>query len=222
MVEAIVSPLRVLVPMKPLDQAKSRLWADVPTVQRKAVILLMLDRVIRSVVSALGPSACQVIGGDEVVRRVTELAGAAWREDPADKLNASLWVGMQAAYAEGCEATLYMPGDLPLVSPEDVGSVAKASDGYTRPVGVRASQDGGTNALLMPAEAAFEPLLGLDSFARHTEAAERQGTPLVSLDLPGIAFDLDSHEDLEWAQRNVGEFLQRLDGWQAWLSERRS
>ena len=57
MVRRRVPPLRVLVPMKPLDQAKSRLWTDVPTLQRQGVILMMADRVVRAAVEALGAGA---------------------------------------------------------------------------------------------------------------------------------------------------------------------
>ncbi|MDA1036030.1 MAG: hypothetical protein O3B65_04005, partial [Chloroflexi bacterium] len=81
MVRRRVAPLRVIVPMKGLAQAKTRLWEGVPTLQRQGVTLMMLDRVLRAVVDTLGPAACQVVGGDDPVRRVVDEAGAMWRED---------------------------------------------------------------------------------------------------------------------------------------------
>jgi 2-phospho-L-lactate guanylyltransferase len=207
--------------MKPLDQAKTRLWTDVPTFQREGVILLMLECVLRAAVDALGTAACQVVGGDEVVRHVTESTGAMWREEQGNDLNSSLWLAMMAAQADGCAATLFLPGDLPRIAGGDVAALAQASDEHTRAVGVRASTDGGTNALLVPTATAFEPLLGKESFSRHREAAERAGTPLVELDLPGAAFDMDSFEDMRWALDNIEGFPQRLDDWQAWLYDRR-
>ena len=217
-----VAPLRVIVPMKPLAEAKSRLWTDVPTLQREGVTLMMLDTVARAAVEAIGPESCYVIGGDERVRRVAEDAGALWREDPGGGLNAALGDAMRAAYAEGCLATLFMPGDLPMVQHEDVVRIAMASEEYTRPVGVRADPDGGTNALLVPAGYAFQPRLGVDSFAKHVAAAGEVGATLQALDLPRVAFDMDSFDDMVWAREHITGFDQRLYDWQARLHTARN
>ena len=208
--------------MQGLQQAKTRLWDGVPTLQRQGVTLMMLDRVVRAVAAALGSTACQVVGGDEPVRRVADAAGAAWREDPGTGLNGALWTAMREAYADGCAAAMFMPGDLPLVEPDDVVKLAKASDDYAQPVGVKASRDGGTNALLVPAALAFEPLLGTDSFAKHTDAVRSAGVELRSLDLPNVAFDMDSFADFEWARDNVPDFNQSLYDWQARLYKEKS
>ena len=215
------SPLRVLVPMKPLSMAKTRLWAEVPTVQIHGVILMMMDRVVRASVEALGRDACHVIGGDQTVRGVAEAAGAVWNEDPGHDLNSSLWAAMRSAYDEGCAAALFLPGDLPQASVAGIAALDRASEGYTRPVGVRAGSDGGTNALLVPSATAFEPRLGDQSFARHTAAAENKGTPLVELELPELAFDVDSFDDLAWARDNLVGFSRQLLDWQAWLEKGR-
>lgn len=222
MASLLVAPLRVIVPMKGLDQAKTRLWEGVETLQRQGVTLMMLDRVVRAVVDALGPTACQVVGGDDQVRRVVAEAGAQWREDPGTGLNGSLWVAIQEAVADGCAATMFMPGDLPLIEAADVVSLAQASDDYIRPVGVMASEDGGTNALLIPATMAFEPLLGEDSFAKHSEAVRSAGGELRALDLPCVAFDMDSFADFEWARDNIPDFNQSLYNWQARLYEEKA
>ncbi|MCH7607493.1 MAG: 2-phospho-L-lactate guanylyltransferase [Chloroflexi bacterium] len=211
----MASGLRVLVPMKGLEEAKSRLWADVPTPERQAAVLGMLDRVVRSAVGAV--AACTVVGGDDAVRRVAEAAGAGWTPDPASGLNAALASAMRTAYADGAQAALFLPADLPLIERDDVLALAEASRGYARPVGVEAAADGGTNALLVPASCAFEPRLGEDSFAKHRAAAEAAGSPLVALDAPNIAFDVDTAADYAWAKANVDGFAAALDAWGAWL-----
>ena len=212
---AVADGLRVLVPMKALAEAKTRLWADVPAPERRAAVLGMLDRVVRSAVGAV--AACTVVGGDAAVRRVAEAAGAGWMPDPASGLNATLWSAMRTAYADGAQAALFLPADLPLIEREDVLALAEASQGYARPVGVEAAADGGTNALLVPASCAFEPRLGEDSFAKHRAAAEAAGSPLVALDAPNIAFDVDTAADYAWAKANVDGFATALDAWGAWL-----
>ena len=215
----MASGLRVLVPMKGLDDAKSRLWAAVPTPERRAAVLGMLDRVVRAAVGActVVGGACTVVGGDGPVRRAAEAAGAGWTPDPASGLNAALWSAMRTAYADGAQAALFLPADLPMITREDVLAVAEASQGYARPVGVEAAADGGTNALLVPASCAFEPRLGEDSFAKHRAAAAAAGSPLVALDAPNLAFDVDTAADYAWAKANVDGFASSLDAWGAWL-----
>lgn len=218
MTQALPHPLRTIVPMKPLAEAKTRLWDDLPPPERQAVVLLMLERVVAAAVTGTARGACVVVGGDEVVREVAESSGAHWTPDAADGLNAALWGAMQAAYADGAEAALFLPGDLPLITDDDVQALVAASDGCAATVCVRASGDGGTNALLQPAGTAFEPLLGERSFEKHCEAATAKGATLVTPDLPRVAFDLDTRADYEWAKRNVAGFAQSVYDWETWLN----
>ena len=214
-------PLRTIVPMKPLAEAKTRLWDDLPSLERQAVVLLMLERVVTAALNATARGACVVVGGDEVVREVAEASGARWVPDHATGLNAALWAAIQTAYTDGAEATLFLPGDLPLVTYDDVLTLVAASDQYTRTVCVRASSDGGTNALLQPAGTAFEPLLGERSFEKHCEAAAAAGAALVTPDLPRVAFDLDTRADYEWAKGNVAWFARSVYDWGTWLGSGR-
>ena len=218
MTSGLPHPLRTIVPMKPLAEAKTRLWDDLPPLERQAVVLLMLERVVAAAVNATAPGACVVVGGDDVVREVAEASGARWTPDTTDGLNAALWTGMQVAYTDGAEAALFLPGDLPLITGDDVRAVMTASDGYAATVCVRASSDGGTNALLQPAGTAFEPLLGVRSFERHCEAAAAKGATLVTPDLPRISFDLDTRADYEWAKENIAGFARSVYDWGTWLN----
>lgn len=218
MISGLPHPLRTIVPMKPLAEAKTRLWDDLPPLERQAVVLLMLERVVAAAVSATARGACVVVGGDEVVREVAEASGAHWTSDDATGLNSALWAAMQVAYADGAEAALFLPGDLPLILDDDVRALVAASDGYTATVCVRASSDGGTNALLQPANTAFEPLLGVRSFDKHCEAATAKGAALVTPDLPRVAFDLDTRADYEWAKENVAGFARSVYDWEDWLN----
>ena len=218
MTTGLPHPLRTVVPMKPLAEAKTRLWDDLPPLERQAVVLLMLERVVAAAVSATAREACVVVGGDKVVREVAEACGARWVPETADGLNAALWAAMRGAYADGAEAALFLPGDLPLVVGDDVHALVDASNGYSATVCVRASSDGGTNALLQPAGTAFEPLLGERSFEKHCAAAAAAGAALVTPDLPRIAFDLDTRADYEWARQNVAGFAQSVYDWETWLN----
>ncbi len=218
MTGSLPHPMQTIVPMKPLDEAKTRLWDDLPPLERQAVVLLMLKRVVAAAANVTARGACVVVGGDDVVREVAEASGARWAPDTADGLNSALWAAMQTAYADGAEATLFLPGDLPLITGGDVGAVITASDHYAASVCVRASSDGGTNALLQPAGTAFEPLLGERSFEKHCDAAVAAGATLITPDLPRIAFDLDTRADYDWAKENIAGFAHSVYDWEDWLN----
>lgn len=206
--------LRVIVPMKPVASWKRRLAKEVPDITREALVLLMLDHIVRTVTEALGTGACWVIGGDGYIKRLTEEAGGTWLEDPAADLNQAVLYGMRRAYDHGAKAALFLPADLPMATPADIEVVIAASQDLTQPVGVEALSDGGTNALLVPAALDLRPALGHFSYSRHRLAAEGADSKLVPAPAAGLVFDLDSPGDLIYAKANIPGFVDKLARWE--------
>jgi 2-phospho-L-lactate guanylyltransferase len=200
----------VLVPMKPLSSAKSRLSPAVPDGRRQAAALFMLGRVLEAASSLVGTEHCQVIGGDQTVRQITGDTGCRWARDQGYDLNSSLWLAMEGCFQAEADAVIFLPGDLPLVTSDDVAAVIAASLGLMIPAGVAALGGGGTNALLMPSALAFRPALGHSSFVRHQALAQALGTTLVSVEAAGLVFDVDTPEDFEWAVEHVPGFAAGL------------
>ncbi|MBM3939989.1 MAG: 2-phospho-L-lactate guanylyltransferase [SAR202 cluster bacterium] len=207
-------PLRVIVPMKPIANGKRRLAAGVPDPTREALAAMMLHHVVGTVTAALGNGACWVIGGDAYVRRLAREAGGTWLDDHGADLNGTVLHGMLRAYEEGSAAALFLPADLPMATPDDIHAIVAASDGLTRPVGVEATNDGGTNALLIPAGLDVTPALGHRSYSRHRMAVERAGSRLTPAPAFGLVFDLDEPDDLAYAKANIPGFVAGLDHWE--------
>jgi 2-phospho-L-lactate guanylyltransferase len=212
-----VARLEVIVPMKPLASAKSRLSPQVPSARREAAALLMLHRVLNAATTAVQPQACVVVGGDATVQQIASHHGCHWVEEQGHDLNSSLLFAMQTGFENGALATLFLPADLPQSTPDDVSAVVAASNGMRLPVGVRAAADGGTNALLVPTQFRLEPQLGENSFNRHADAARALGTTLAEADAPGLAFDVDTPEDLVAAEHLVDGFTDNLDQLADWV-----
>jgi 2-phospho-L-lactate guanylyltransferase len=59
----------------------------------------------------------------------------------------------------------------------------------------------GTNALLLTPPDALAPAFGPDSCARHLSAAESRGISHVLADVPSLALDIDTPEDLAALQK---------------------
>ncbi len=205
-----------IVPMKPLAESKTRLREHLPPELCDALVLLMLERVLTAI-NEVRIYPCVVVGGDEPVRRVAAALEADWTPEPGVGLNDAVRLSMQAAYADGMEAAVYLPGDLPLITSKDVIDIVFGARTLKRPVGVPASSGGGTNALLIPAGMEMEPLLGEGSYLRHREAAKRAGTTIRTMKLSNVMLDVDTEDEYQWLKWNIERFAASLLDWQEWL-----
>lgn len=210
----------IVVPMKPLAESKTRLRERVPKRTADALVLLMLRRVLDAAVAwSDAQYDCEVVGGDDLARRVAEAAGAQWRPDGGKGLNGEVAAAMEAAYDRGFAAALYLPGDLPLIQRRDVFELLYAARKSNRPVAVPASNGGGTNALLVPAGIRVTPELGENSYVKHREAAKRAGTSQRTMKLPGVMLDVDTADDYERARRRAFRLPSLVTDWEIWLLE---
>jgi len=110
----------------------------------------------------------------------------------------------------GGYASLYLPADLPFMRSSDIAAILSASEGGSKLTFAPAQQDGGTNAMLVPARSGFRPLLGNDSFRRHVASARAIGLPYATCDSPGFALDLDTPSDLMRCEELEPGFLERM------------
>ncbi len=188
-------PLIILVPMKPAYEGKSRLASVLDEDGRAALSLHLLQHVL-SVASRVAGAETWVIGGDAWVQHVATLESATWQQDTGGGLNEALRPAIRTAFEAGAPAILVLPGDLGLLAPGDVEDLVRLSDGFRKAVLARAAADGGTNALLVPRGLAFGPSFGPGSFQRHMDEAQRARVPVEVSQAPGLAFDLDTPEDL--------------------------
>jgi 2-phospho-L-lactate guanylyltransferase len=102
-------------------------------------------------------------------------------------------IGIRHALAQGCERVLLVPGDTPLLEP---GEVAELIAGTRSVVIVPDRHGSGTNALMLAPPDAIEPSFGPDSRARHVAAAEAAGLPHRVVEVPSLALDVDTPDDL--------------------------
>ena len=198
----------VIVPMKPLRLVKSRLAERLEPHRREAVGMGMFDRVVRAAVES-SAAAVWVVGGDEAVKQAALLIGAQWWEDDGKDLNDSLTVTFERAFRAGL-APAYLPADLPFVSSEDVSNLIETSSVGETVTLSPAHRDGGTNAIVVPTNSAFRPMLGLDSFDRHRQQARDEDLALEIFDSTGIGLDLDTPEDLSAYEMIEPDLIERL------------
>ncbi len=176
--------------------AKSRLAAVLGPSERAALALAMLADVLAACAAA--PLAGTVVITDtRAGRDLAATRGARALADPGDGMNAAATAGLRAAAAAGAEAALILPGDVPLVRPDDLRAVVAA--GAAGPAVVVATDRAGTgtNGLLLRPPRVVAPTFGPGSAERHLAAGRRAGARPVRMLRPHLAADVDSPADLE-------------------------
>lgn len=205
----------VLIPVKPLATAKSRLAEVLAPAERRALVLAMLDDVLEVLSGVDGLAGIALVGGDAELAR--HLTGRELRllVEPEPCLNTALRAASAELAAAGAERLLILPADIPALDRRAVRALL-AVDEQPAVALVAASADGGTNALLLAPPNLLEPAFGAGSCARYRQAAAAVGLTPRLLDLPQVALDIDRPADLLALESLAGAprtqaLLRRLD-----------
>ena len=140
-----------------------------------------------------------VVTNDDEGRRLARAAGARLVDDPGGGQSSAVAAALGLLEIE---AVLIVNADVPCVVPSDLRSLLAAT-----PLGgiaVVASADGRTNALSLPAPNVFDPLYGPHSADRFQRAARDLGLQAVAVEIPNLADDIDTPEDLDRLQLRAG------------------
>lgn len=205
----------VIVPIKAPAEAKRRLAGLLPDGVRHQLVLTMLEDVLGALgqVETVGP-VLVVTPDAEVAEAAERRRALVLRERYACGLNVAIRAGMAEAVLNGAARALVLPADVPLATPEELGSLL-AAPSVSKASGVTLvpSHDGdGTNAMLLLPPQVLEPAFGRGSFARHLAHARACGVDVQVMRLPGLGADIDEPRDLTHlvgsSERRRYEFLQ--------------
>lgn len=192
--------LWLIVPVKPFGAGKSRLASALPPGLRAELSQRWLTHVL-TVARAWGKFAgIAVISRDATVLALARALGALPIAESGDDLNDALTEAAAVAAAEGADAVLALPSDLPMLTPADLdGLYALAQVGAG--VVIAPSHDGGTNALLLRPPQAIGYAFGVESAARHHALAVAAGFATHVYHSATLAQDVDHPEDLLLVER---------------------
>jgi 2-phospho-L-lactate/phosphoenolpyruvate guanylyltransferase len=190
-----------LIPVKGFRNAKQRLSAFLGSAEREALAEAMFRDVLRQVPGARGILETVVVTGDDKVAKIAVSLGARVILESAETgETAAVDFARSSLKADGGEAVLIIPGDLPLVRRGDIEAVlAQVPDGQIAPFALLVpSHDRlGTNALLLAPPDIIKLRFGYDSFSYHISQISAQGLPIRCFDNERIALDIDEPTDLE-------------------------
>lgn len=188
----------VLVPVKALAWGKSRLSVLLSESARQAVSRAMLTDVLTSLRHASTVDQVVVVTSDPALLSFARECGAfAVNEEQPRGLNGAVALGADFSVQQGATALLVLLADLPLVEPDDIDLLFRQVEGAGRGIVLVPCKEGdGTNAFLRVPPLVIPPCFGGPSLEAHQVTARREHVPCRVVEVPHIAFDIDSVEDL--------------------------
>ena len=187
---------RIIVPHRGLAMAKTRLAPILAPEEREALAGQLLERVL-----GVARRACDdvvVISPSAPLAELVEKAGARLIVQRGMGLNEGLDQARSDALFDDVEVLIVLHGDLPNLQPDDITALIEALPADGSPgAAIGPDRAGtGTNALALRPPGVINFHFGRGSFAAHAADAERAGVPLGAVNRAGLAFDLDTPQDL--------------------------
>ncbi|CAN0500542.1 unnamed protein product [Laminaria digitata] len=189
----------IVIPVKGLASGKSRLAELLSPAERLALNRRLAERTLDVALECARTAKAVVdiyiVSPDDSVADIIQSRPAIFLRQSASGLNAGL---AEAVDCLPARRTIFLAADLPNLRAEDIDELL-----CVQGIGIAPDQrQRGTNALSVPQPGALPFGFGADSMQRHIASARNSGLPLRLIQRPGLAFDLDTKDDLT-----------RIEGW---------
>lgn len=186
-----------VIPIKDLSQAKQRLSSMLSGEERRALGLAMLEDVLVALSRTKGLDGILLVSSDSDACDLAVRYGARILPDSdARGLNAAVSTAARLLRDEGVDGALVLHGDIPMATSEEIEALMAALPPSPAIAIAPDSAHDGTNAMLVSPPDLIPFRYGVNSFTTHTQAADKCGVTPRVLDLPGLAFDVDTLNDL--------------------------
>ncbi|KAB1985257.1 2-phospho-L-lactate guanylyltransferase [Streptomyces triticiradicis] len=187
----------LVIPLKPLTRAKSRLADTASDALRPGLALAFAQDTVAAALACAAVKGVAVVTGDALAGRELAALGAhIVADEPAGGLNAALAHGAEAVRARDPEsAVAALNADLPALRPLELARVLAAAGEFPRAFLADAAAIGTTLLAASPGRE-LRPAFGGDSRARHRAS----GAAELRLDaVDSVRRDVDTREDLRAA-----------------------
>jgi 2-phospho-L-lactate guanylyltransferase len=189
--------LWVIIPVKPLGRAKSRLSDVLTPDERRDLAERFLRRVLMVVRAVPQVAGALVISRDSKALSIAREYGAhTVQESGAPELNNALMRATQVVASWKGGGVLILPADLPLLAPEDIATIADMGRLSLSVVIAPDQNEDGTNAMLIRPPGLIPYMYGPSSFHRHKTAATEAGADVKIYRSHRVELDIDLPEDL--------------------------
>jgi 2-phospho-L-lactate guanylyltransferase len=214
-----------ILPVKRFATSKARLGDELSGGTRRALTEAMVTDVLMALRRTDAVHEVLIVTSEPAAEAIGRGYGAnVLHDDLEEGQSAAALIGIAHALEGGATRVLLVPGDCPALDPAELTALLERPQIGRGVVIVPDRHGSGTNALLLTPPDVIEPAFGPDSRARHEEIATAAGVPCSVEEIPTLALDVDTAEDLgalrqALADRRGGAahtrgMLSRLAGWE--------
>ncbi len=186
-----------VIPVKQISQAKQRLSPLLSTEERRDFFSAMLEDVLsmmvkidffEKIILATNCSHAISIAGRHGITHFET-----W---PDDGLNQAAGETVNHLLENGIRDMFLIPGDIPLITEEEINSVLKAHPSAPSLTIIPSRDKLGSNCILLSPPSRMPLKFGPDSYFRHQEIAQTNGLKVNPMEFPGFGLDIDEPKDL--------------------------
>ena len=186
-----------IVPVKDLEESKSRLSPFLSPKDREVLTLAMMDHVLATLREVdIVKRVCVVSPSPRALFRAEDAEATALPQESRG-LNNALEEGRNWAISEGASSILVLPADLPYLSTLDVRMLTMIPRDERVAVISPDEADEGTNALLIWPADAMPFAFGPSSYEAHQRMAKEHGLEVEIYKQASVSHDVDTLEDLQ-------------------------
>jgi 2-phospho-L-lactate/phosphoenolpyruvate guanylyltransferase len=185
-----------ILPIKPFDHAKQRLTEQMTAGARRALAEAMFSDVLVALRRSRAVDAVVVVSGDHGAQRIAGGYGAMVIDDDERGHIPAAKHGVRAAIEAEAERALLVPGDCPLLDPNELDALIARPAPRRSALIIPDRHGTGTNGLLLTPPASLTPSFGPGSAQRHAANAEAEGLRHEIVEVSSLALDVDTPEDL--------------------------
>jgi 2-phospho-L-lactate guanylyltransferase len=182
----------IALPVKSLDEAKTRLEPVLTPLERGALTLAMLEDVLDATLTLAGWETW-VVSPDDTVLEIAARRGADALVEDQPPLAAAVRQVEEQAEGRGASALAVLLPDTPHVT---AFALTRALHTLGPVVLAPSGDEGGTNLLVRRPPTVMDARFGIDSYRQHLQAAAERDIPTSVVAAPEIAFDVDTLGDI--------------------------
>ena len=194
-----------ILPIKTLDAAKQRLAEELDPRPRRALVEAMFSDVLVALRRTTLVDHVLVVSKDHNAQRIAGGYGAMVSDDQDTGHNDAAARGIARAMELGADRVLLIPGDCPMLDPSEVDGLLRRPVEPPSVLVVPDRHGTGTNALVLTPPDAMKPSFGPGSHDRHHRHATAAGIAVQTVEVPSLALDLDTPEDLQAVEATLDD-----------------
>ena len=187
-----------VIPVKNLNEAKHRLESVLNPIQRRNLFAAMLEDVLATVMAVPEFEQVAVATICPTAAEIARRYGASVLSTVQDDGQTEAVTRTAATLEEnGIKHMLMLPGDVPLVTVEEIQTVLEVHGNAPTMTIVPARDEQGSNCIALSPPTAVPLRFGPNSYFPHLETARKMGLTLNTTKLAGIGLDIDTQDDLQ-------------------------